>query len=344
MAESVGDVEMLLSVIVPVYNAEKYLHKCLKSLCAAWREGIEIILVDDGSKDSSGHICDDFQKQHECFKVVHQVNSGSVAARKRGVKEATGTYITAVDADDWVEPEYLEHMLGLLQSYSPDVVITNFTSVCHQEKTGYKNQISVGLHQSSAMKAIHSQMLCCDEKPYQFGVFPSLWAKCFRKEMLERVFDQVPTDVSLGEDALITYPCLFNAKSIYVSDHTGYNYRTNEGSMTHAYNAKLTRQCVNLLKYFAELAETYKGSFPKQVQAYGRYITKAVFMNEFVKGNRGYRVARTSFMSFLNQKQVMEAMKMNEHFAMSLKDRAFYCCLRRKIIFLPYAVVRMLYQ
>lgn len=335
---------MLLSVIVPVYNAETFLRKCLSSLSAAWREGIEIILVDDGSKDSSGHLCDCFQKQNGFVKVIHQTNSGSVAARKKGVKEATGTYITAVDADDWIEPDYLEHMLCLIRTYGPDVIVTNFTSVCHQEKSVYKNPIAAGFHQGDVMSDIHSRMLCYHEKPYQFGISPSLWAKCFRKEMLERMFDQAPTDVSLGDDALVTYPCLYNAKSIYMSDHAGYNYRTNENSMTHTYNAKLAGQCVNLLKYFEELAKEYKGSFPRQVQAYARYITKIVFMNEFVKGKQGYKKSKASFMRFLNQEEVMNAMEMKAPFAISLKDQIFYRCLRWKLIFLPYVIVRMLYK
>lgn len=334
---------MLLSVIVPVYNAEKYLSQCLNSLRTAWREGIEIVLVDDGSKDSSGKICDDFKQQHTYVKVVHQVNSGSVAARKRGVKEANGTYITAVDADDWVEPMYLAQMVDLLWQYEPDALVTSFTSVCNRKKTVYQNQIEVGFHQGNAMDAVRTQMLCCDEKPYQFGVFPSMWAKCFKKEMLERAFDQAPTDVSLGDDAMTTYPCLFNAQSIYVSDSAGYNYRTNEESMTRSYNAKLARQCVNLLRYFSQLADEYKGSFPKQVQAYGRFIVKNVFMNEFFKGNRGYRSSKESFKHFLNQEEVMTAVRMRERFDMSLKDRLFYQCLSWRVIFLPYVAVKMFF-
>lgn len=334
---------MLLSVIVPVYNAEKYLLECLNSLSAAWREGIEIVLVDDGSRDSSGQICDCFQKQYEFVKVVHQTNGGSVAARKRGVHEATGDYITSVDSDDWIEPDYLEHMLCLIKTYKPDVVVTNFTSVYHQEKRIYKTPIAVGFHQGDAMSVIHSQMLCYNEKPYQCGVNPPLWAKCFRKEMLERMFDQAPTDVSLGDDAIITYPYLHNAKSICMSDHAGYNYRTNENSMTHTYNVKLASQCVNLLKYFSELAKEYKGNFPRQVQAYGRYIAKLVFMNEFVKGKQGYKKSKANFMRFLKQEEVMSAIKMKEPFAISLKDQIFYRCLSWKIVFLPYVIIRILY-
>jgi len=335
---------MLLSVIVPVYNAENYLPECLKSLNIAWRDGIEIILVDDGSKDSSGYICDCFQKQYKFVKVIHQTNSGSVAARKKGVKEATGLYITSVDADDWIESDYLEHMLHSIKVYEPDAIVMNLTSVCNQEKTVLKNLIAAGFYQGTAIDAIRSQMLCYDEKPYQFGIYPSLCTKCFKKELLERMFDQAPTDVSLGDDAIITYPYLYNAKSIYVSDHAGYNYRTNENSMTRAYNAKLASQCVHLLKYFSDLAKEYGDNFLRQIQAYGRYITKFVFINEFVRSKQGYKASKASFLHFLNQGEVLTALKMKEPFDISLKDRVFYRCLSWKIIILPYVIIRMIYK
>lgn len=99
-----------VSIIVPVYNTEKYLKKCVESLIQQTLSDIQIILVDDGSKDASGRICDDFAAGDERIQVIHKVNGGVSSARNAGLEIAQGEYVGFVDADDWVEPEAMSEL------------------------------------------------------------------------------------------------------------------------------------------------------------------------------------------------------------------------------------------
>ena len=101
----------IISVIVPVYKAEKYLEKCLDSIVGQTYKDLEIILVDDGSPDSSGRICDKYAENDNRIKVIHKKNGGDSSARNAGFKEATGKYITTIDSDDWIELDAYEKML-----------------------------------------------------------------------------------------------------------------------------------------------------------------------------------------------------------------------------------------
>lgn len=111
----------LISVIVPVYNSEKYLKKCLRSICAQSYPHLEILLVDDGSTDQSGGICDDFAGRDRRVRVIHQQNGGEIKARHTGIAHAKGKYLAFVDADDWIDPDFIAYLYGLLQKHHTEI-------------------------------------------------------------------------------------------------------------------------------------------------------------------------------------------------------------------------------
>lgn len=119
---------IILSVVVPVYNVEKYLDICLKSLIDNYEEGIEIILIDDGSKDSSGSICDKYENNYEYIKVKHKKNGGLSSARNAGINEATGKYIWFVDSDDYIKPGSLNKIKKLAQT-DVDLIISSHCNI-----------------------------------------------------------------------------------------------------------------------------------------------------------------------------------------------------------------------
>lgn len=118
--------EILVSIIVPVYNVENYIRRCLDSIVKQTYKNIEVILVDDGSPDSSGEICEDYAKRYPFIKVIHQKNQGQSSARNNGTKMAKGDYVTYIDSDDFVTPDYVEYLMGLLNRYDADVSTTTF--------------------------------------------------------------------------------------------------------------------------------------------------------------------------------------------------------------------------
>lgn len=115
---------ILVSVIVPVYNVDNYVAKCIESICKQTHNNIQIILVDDGSTDNSGKICDDYAKKDFRIKVIHKNNKGVSAARNSGLELAEGDFFCFVDGDDYVMPEYVEYMLGLAMENNADIALT----------------------------------------------------------------------------------------------------------------------------------------------------------------------------------------------------------------------------
>ena len=115
-----------LSVIVPVYNVEPYIKRCLDSLVNQTYQNLEIILVNDGSTDGSGAVCDEYARADKRIQVVHKENGGIASARKAGILYATGKYTTNVDPDDWVEADAYEYMAGKLEQYTPDMLVLGY--------------------------------------------------------------------------------------------------------------------------------------------------------------------------------------------------------------------------
>ena len=112
----------LISIIVPVYKVEQYLHRCINSILAQTFENFELILVDDGSPDNCGKICDEYAQKDNRIKVIHQKNSGTIIARNAGIKIATGKYLGFVDSDDYIKPQMYEKLYNCISSDNYDIV------------------------------------------------------------------------------------------------------------------------------------------------------------------------------------------------------------------------------
>ena len=132
--------QVSVSVIVPVYNVDKLLNKCLDSIAAQTYDDFEVILIDDGSEDLSGTICDEYASRYGYMHVYHQENRGVVSARNYGIRLAKGTYLSFIDADDWVEPDFLRRFIDNIEEYDADIVITGYSKDTKDQKKREKNQ------------------------------------------------------------------------------------------------------------------------------------------------------------------------------------------------------------
>ena len=138
--------ENLISVIVPVYNVEKYLDKCINSLINQSYNNLEIILIDDGSTDNCGEICDKYALKDNRIKVIHKKNEGLSAARNLGISISKGDYIIFIDSDDWVDKEILLKLLNLIKKYNSDIAVCDYlltydeNEYIEKEEIYYKNK------------------------------------------------------------------------------------------------------------------------------------------------------------------------------------------------------------
>ena len=223
--------DIKLSIIVPIYNVEKYLRQCLDSVCDSVNDNVEVILVDDGSEDKCASICDEYASLYKGVYVIHKENAGLVSARKAGVKSARGRYITFVDGDDWIDGKvYQEILLQCERSGYPSI----FAFGCIEEYDTYQkvilNRIAEGRYSGIELQSIKGNIMM-DNVFFQWKVLPHLCDKFIERKLLIKHLFDVPNYVSFGEDVACSFPCIMEADSIYISKRTSYHYRQREGSI-----------------------------------------------------------------------------------------------------------------
>ena len=258
----------LISIIVPVYNISKYLSQCIESIIHQSYTNIEIILVDDGSTDECPDICDRYAKIDDRIKVIHKENGGLVSARIKGLELACGKYIGYVDGDDWIEPDMFERLLYIAEQEKVDVVACG-----RYEDTGkVSREVHHGIkegryNKESLRKYVYPNMIVnCDF--FEWGIFPSVWDKLFKRECLISYQMDVDKRLTMGEDAACVYPCMLNIDSLYVLNKSLYHYRQTTSSMVKkVVDFELERNNFSLL-YHSVLKkfEQYKNIFDLREQ------------------------------------------------------------------------------
>ena len=201
---------MKISIIIPVYNAEKYLNRCLDSILKQTYKNIEIILVDDGSKDSSPQICDEYAKLDNRIIVIHKENSGVSEARNSGLDVSSGDYVAFVDSDDYVEENFIQDMLK-----------PNFDLIV----SGYKD-INCVVNQSKCVKIVNKEYHNNSKEFYIDAFinecFNSVWNKLYSKKLIKDLrFDK---NFQIGEDAIFNLQAILKAEHIIAIDKVNYNY------------------------------------------------------------------------------------------------------------------------
>lgn len=287
----------LLSVIVPVYQTKEYLPICIESILNQNYQNIEIILVDDGSSDGSAELCDDMKKMDKRIKVIHSQNRGLYQARKLGVLNAMGHLITFVDSDDWIEKNIYQDMMWAYDEYKPDIIAyayrINEFGICSEcfYSEGYysKNEI--------VSKIIPDMIM-----NYQYGarkLNPSVCCKIFKKEIYKKVTENIKGRITLGEDAMVTYPAMCVAESVYISNRPYYHYRMNEKSSTHVFPLERIEEIEMFQKGITELMKLHGSNydFSLQIDCYVRHLLEMFIVNR-------YGIHRTATMYVFPYRQI----------------------------------------
>lgn len=220
----------LISVIVPIYMIDRYLGICIESIIGQTYKNLEIILVDDGSKDRCPEICDLYKSKDKRIKVIHKFNGGLVSARKAGLRESNGEYISYVDGDDWIGPEFIENLYDAISSQNADIVCAGFTRELFSKSAVFSDYVGIGTFEGAELKKIWSRMISAGTY-YRPGITTYVWNKLFKRSVLLTHQSEVDDRISIGEDAAVTYPALLSASRVTVTDSSDYHYRQREDSM-----------------------------------------------------------------------------------------------------------------
>lgn len=228
----------LVSVVVPVYGSEQFVAPCVQSILEQTYPHLEIILVDDGSPDRSGEICDTFARKDRRIRVIHQENTGLVGARKAGVEIATGEYLSFVDGDDWIGPQYLECMHELMASTSADLVISGHVREFMGRFQPIPPRIHPGIYDRQFILDTILPQALFNGRFFQHGVSTYVWNKMFRRVPAAALARQIPSSIVMGEDAALTYPYLLSCERLTVATEGEYFYRQRRGSIVKSLDSR----------------------------------------------------------------------------------------------------------
>lgn len=222
-----------ISIIIPVYQVEKYIKRCLDSILFQTYSNLEIILIDDGSRDMSGKICDEYAIKDSRVKVLHQDNAGVSVARNKGLDICTGDYITFVDSDDFLEPFLYEKMMEKVTEYNCDVVMCDCVKDDGVIQTPYTHDIRAGFYDYDQLKEeYYPHLLMMENVEYPPTI--SNWLLLFKREAVSNI--RYIEGVRYSEDLLFGSQLLYNAKSFYyMKNEFYYHYWINNESASHTF-------------------------------------------------------------------------------------------------------------
>lgn len=270
-----------LSIVVPVYNVEKYLNQCIDSILEQSFADFELIIVDDGSTDCSGSICDKYAQADQRVLVIHTENHGVVTARRTGVNCARGEYAAFVDSDDWLDPDFYGCIFENAGDANADILLcSHITSAASRiEMTA----LPANYYDRKEMESIVFPQMIYDMRAERYHIAPSLCNKIFRTELLKEVYKGVDPIVTLGEDAVCTYPCIAKANSLLVIENSAcYHYREDHISMVNHCDVRLLQRvsafAVNMKQQFSAFPEFLGRQAQCYIACVGLYAARQVLL------------------------------------------------------------------
>lgn len=250
----------IISVIVPVYNVKKYLAKCIDSICRQTYNALEIILVDDGSTDGSGDLCDQYAQKDDRICVIHKPNGGQAEARNMALDIATGEYITFVDSDDYVAADYIEVLYQLLKEYDADISMVGFKNV-------FEGDLKVENTYEETVRVVFSQKEAIRDQLHMRHITAAVWGRLYKANIFAKL--RFPVG-EIYEDLAVTYPILFSAERFVYDSRQLYCYLIREGStMQRPFDV---RQYVEV-RWIEEAMRLVESKYPElEVEIRGRKV------------------------------------------------------------------------
>lgn len=252
----------MISIIIPVFNAENYLKKSIESIINQTYPAWELILVDNGSEDNSFCICREYAKQDERIEVLHQYqNRGVSEARNLGLEKACGKYLTFLDADDWVEPDYLEQLLKMQKETGADMVVCQYKKVYDADREG-----ADGSFDDNGEDAEETATVNCEPKAYTKAEYleqcllegyTHCWGVLYKTALLDGI--RFPSKLTIGEDALFLIDAVLQAEKIVVTGYAGYQYYINENG---AMKRKFTPSYMDQITCWQQAMDKLQGNYP----------------------------------------------------------------------------------
>lgn len=329
-----------VSIIVPIYNVEKYMRRGMNSILNQTLKEIEIILVDDGSTDSSGKIADEYMLIDSRVKVIHQKNKGLPGARNSGILVATGDYLGFVDPDDWVEKNMFEEMYKSAISCNSDITICNFIeeNLKEDSKEIYKHNIDNGILRENEIKKEFINYI--DNK--NFFLWPTVCNKIYKRKFLEDNNLSQDETLRIAEDLCFNINAIMNAKVISGIDKVFYHYmRINPESLLNKFNEKKVYEHMYARKKIIEYLKGYNIDVDDYVRYENcknirNYIDLCLFK---INENNSIKNKYSSMKKILTSTEADNWYKNCDEYYLSREIRLILKLLRSKMFIIIYGIL-----
>ncbi len=318
------------SIVVPIYKVEKFLPQCIESLIQQTYQDIEIILVNDGSPDRCGEICEEYARQDNRITVIHKENGGVVSARKLGTEKATGLYMTCIDGDDWIEPDYFEKAAELLKRRNVDIICNGFYLDYPDGTMAAVPLPYPGYYDRRRIEKRIYRNLIESEKCECFA--PSVCTKIFRRELYTQQQMCEDDRMKIAEDQAVTKPCIYRAENMYLMPGCLYHYRYNIKSVTREGKPFPWSGPKLMGEHFEKQIPMDESDFQEQLY---RRVTHEIFLvaSSRFRGEKSYRQTVKEIKEHLQEPYYQKAMKC-ARFRGSWKGVFAHFALRHRLYFL----------
>ena len=266
---------MFFSVIVPIYNIEKYIRRCIDSVLSQTFADFELILVDDGSPDKCPKICDEYAEKDSRIKVIHKENGGLVSARQAGISKARGNYIFNLDGDDAITPDALMSAYQIILETKADLVSFSYR-IYTDGKLGkvVRDLAEEGIYDKKRLEEeIYPNLL--SNKNMQ-NLFYFLWGKAIKKELALKYQMNLHTSIIMGEDACCTTPCYLDANLVYMSKKAIYLYTVRGDSITTSFKISQISQIAEAVTYLRNINVKKPTYFEDLLSRYSCFLCFAI--------------------------------------------------------------------
>lgn len=341
--------DLKVSVVVPVYNVEQYIKRCIDSLIGQTLTDIEIILVDDGSTDRSAEICDAYAKDYSNIKVVHKENGGLGSARNAGIKVAVGKYIGFVDSDDFISEKMYKTLLDLAEKHDADCVYCEYAK-CWNDNVKIPN-VNAGYEQTvyEGNEILNPYLLdrigCMPSEKEDCSYGASVGLGLFKKDIIfEDKIDFVSERVIISEDMIFDIDFIPKCNKIVHTNEVLYYYRFNPNSLTTRYVSDRFEKNVSLCHEMDNrLSRVYSTDIYKlRLDRYFLKITRIALIEEIlhVKQN-GWKTARKNMKRIVGNDELKSILKSYPLNMLPAKQKMFFLALKHKMYFAAAVFIEM---
>lgn len=320
-----------VSIIIPIFNAEKYLEQCIESAINQTIRDIEIILINDGSTDSSEVICKKYASQDSRIIYYYKENEGLAAARQDGIERASGEYIGFIDSDDWVEPEMYEKMYVAAQSNNADVVLCNCFEYS-EKKRGMG--IEGGAYDEGQIKAtiLPQTLIRVDENGNRRNIRWSNCLRIYRRSTIEENNIKFDRRFRRCQDLPFTLDVMLHSKNFYYLDEFLYHNRQDAGSLSRGYTKNMWELMKPLIRHIDQSVKDYhEVDFSQFADSTAFFLTLDCILNEFKDDAPGYREKMMHIRSIIDDQLCVEILnRFNGAMLNSAYRKIFYVNMKKQ--------------